>query len=219
LFLYDRTYNLAITALIPDPVEHTALLANVHKNASITAKRLFAERWMSSASPLCDRLVAFSAVEGILFSASFAVIYWYKNKGLFPGLVSSNEFISRDEALHTDFAVVLHSHLVEQTKKRKIATIIKEAVEIECMFVADAIRAVPGLPTPDEWCEYVRMIGDRLMAAYGVESKYFYGATLPASMLYMHMIGIDQKTNFFEHRPTQYHKHEPAAHFSLAAVF
>ena len=174
---------------------------------------------MGSASPLCDRLVAFSAVEGILFSASFAVIYWYKDKGLFPGLVSSNEFISRDEALHTDFAVAIHSHLVEQTKGSKIAKIIKEAVDAECMFVKDAILIVPGLPRAAEWCEYVRMIGDRLMAAYGVERKYFYGATLPASMLYMHMIGIDQKTNFFEHRPTQYHKHEPAAHFSLATEF
>ena len=150
---------------MPDPIEHTALLANVHTHDSITAKRLFAERWMGSASPLCDRLVAFSAVEGILFSASFAVIYWYKDKGLFPGLVSSNEFISRDEALHTDFAVAIHSHLVEQTKGSKIATIIKEAVDAECMFVKDAIRPAPGLPRAAEWCEYVRMIGDRLMAA------------------------------------------------------
>jgi ribonucleotide reductase beta subunit family protein with ferritin-like domain len=217
--IHVETYNMAIMALMPEPKEHTELLNNVHKYMSIAAKRAFAERWMSDDAPLAERLVAFSCLEGIMFSASFAVIYWYKDKGLFPGLVSSNEFISRDEALHTDFAVALHGHLVDQVKPSTIAHIVREAVDVECVFVADAIKPVPGLPTRDEWRTYVQLIGDRLMAAYGVDAEHHYGAKLPASMKFMHMIGVDQKTNFFEHRPTQYHKHEPSNEFAMADVF
>ena len=48
-----------------------------------------------------------------------------------PGLTFSNELISRDEGMHTDFAVLLYSKLNKKAKKAKVHELFKEAVEIE----------------------------------------------------------------------------------------
>lgn len=45
---------------------------------------------------------------------SFCAIFWLKKRGLMPGLTFSNELISRDEGLHTDFACQLYGHLVNR---------------------------------------------------------------------------------------------------------
>ena len=37
-----------------------------------------------------------------------------------PGLTSSNELISRDEGIHTDFAVLLFSKLQKNLKRLKL---------------------------------------------------------------------------------------------------
>ena len=58
-----------------------------------------------------ERLVAFACVEGIHFSGSFCAIFWLKKRLLMPGLTFSNELISRDEGLHTDFACLLYNQL------------------------------------------------------------------------------------------------------------
>lgn len=68
-------------------------------------------RWMGAEAPFAERIVAFAAVEGIFFSGSFCAIFWLKKRGLMPGLCFSNELISRDEGLHTDFACLLYSML------------------------------------------------------------------------------------------------------------
>ena len=57
--------------------------------------------------PVCYSPCCFACVEGIFFSGAFCAIYWLKKRGLMPGLTFSNELISRDEGMHTDFAVLL----------------------------------------------------------------------------------------------------------------
>ncbi len=55
------------------------------------------------------------------------------------GLTFSNELISRDEGLHTDFACLMFAHLKHTPSKEKILTIVKEAVDIEIEFLTDAL--------------------------------------------------------------------------------
>jgi ribonucleoside-diphosphate reductase beta chain len=64
------------------------------------------------------RLVAFAAIEGIFFSGAFCAIYWLKKRGLMPGLTFCNELISRDEGLHTLFAVALYHTAAEDASGR-----------------------------------------------------------------------------------------------------
>lgn len=99
---------------------------------------LHANRIESSES-FAERVVAFACVEGIFFSGSFCSIYWLKKRGLMPGLTFSNELISRDEGLHTDFACLLYSLLNNKLSKERIAEIVTEAVALEKEFICDAL--------------------------------------------------------------------------------
>ena len=203
------TYNLGIVTLMPDPLEHLPLLGNVPRYESVRAKKAFAEAWFDPKISLANRLVAFACVEGILFSASFCLIYWYKTHNLLPGLTSSNELISRDEALHTDFAIRLHSLLPAPARDEDIRIIMRQAVAAECTFVREALPAGTfDTLTAADMTGYVEYIADGLLRKFGV--KAVYGGKLPKACRYMDMIGVDQKTNFFESRVTSYHKHEPS---------
>ena len=203
--VHAETYNRTILALISDPKEQAALLSNVPKFKSVKAKKAFAERWMSSDRPFCEKLVAFAFVEGLLFSASFASIYWLKTQNLFPGLTQSNELIARDENLHCEFACDLHSLLNEKCSEETIHRIVQEAVACEKVFVNESIQGLDGLEAKD-MNTYVEFLADTLLVQLGV-SKVF-NVTLPPSMRYMDLIGVDGKTNFFESRVTQYQVHK-----------
>jgi len=84
-------------------------------------------------------LIAFAAIEGIFFSGSFCAIFWVKKRGLMPGLTFSNELISRDEGMHTDFACLLYRHLNNKLSNERILQIIDEAVQIEMNFVSESL--------------------------------------------------------------------------------
>lgn len=101
----------------------------------VTKKADWAIRWIGSESTFAERLIAFAAVEGIFFSGSFCSIFWLKKRGLMPGLTFSNELISRDEGMHTDFACLLYKHLNNKISNERILEIIDSAVKIELEFV------------------------------------------------------------------------------------
>ena len=96
-------------------------------------------KWIGSDNAFAERLIAFAAVEGIFFSGSFCSIFWLKKRGLMPGLTFSNELISRDEGMHTDFACLLYKHLNNKISNERILEIISNAVTIELEFVCDAL--------------------------------------------------------------------------------
>ena len=73
-----------------------------------------------SSSSFAHRLVAFACIEGVFFSGSFCSIFWLKKRGLLPGLCFSNELISRDEGLHTDFACLMYSKLESKVRGRQL---------------------------------------------------------------------------------------------------
>jgi ribonucleoside-diphosphate reductase subunit M2 len=160
-------------------------------------------KWISDReSTFAQRLVAFAAVEGIFFSGSFASIFWLKKRGLMPGLTFSNELISRDEGLHTDFACLLFSHLNNRPSKQVVEDVIVEAVGIEQEFLTDALPCALLGMNSKLMCQYIEFVADRLLVALG--NKKYYNATNPFD--FMESISLAGKTNFFEKRVGDYQK-------------
>ena len=169
----------------------------------IAKKANWAIRWIQDReSTFAQRLVAFAAVEGIFFSGSFASIFWLKKRGLMPGLTFSNELISRDEGLHTDFACLLFSHLNNRPSKQMVEDIIVEAVGIEQEFLTDALPCALLGMNSKLMCQYIEFVADRLLVALG--NKKYYNATNPFD--FMESISLAGKTNFFEKRVGDYQK-------------
>lgn len=141
--IHSETYSMLIEVLIRDQSEQRRLLRGIETIPCVQRKAEWAVKWIEDKdSPFSTRLVAFAAVEGIFFSGSFAAIFWLKKRGLMPGLTFSNELISRDEGLHTDFACVLYQHTVLRPSSETIWEIVSEAVKIE----KDFMRGIPSSP-------------------------------------------------------------------------
>ena len=158
-------------------------------------------KWINDKrSSFATRLVAFACVEGIFFSGAFCSIYWLKKRGLMPGLTFSNELISRDEALHTEFAVLLYSQLNKKINKARIHEIIKEAVDIEKEFINDALPCRLIGMNAGLMSQYIEFVADRLTVQLGYEKMYNAGNPFD----FMEMISIEGKTNFFEKRVGEY---------------
>lgn len=137
--IHSETYSILIDTYINDPVEKDFLLKAIQNVAVINKKAEWALKWIQADNAFAERLIAFAAIEGIFFSGSFCSIFWLKKRGLMPGLTFSNELISRDEGMHTDFACLLYKHLNNKISNERILEIITNAVEIELEFVCDAL--------------------------------------------------------------------------------
>ena len=146
------------------------------------------------------RLVGFACVEGIFFSGAFCSIYWLKKRGIMPGLTFSNELISRDEALHTEFAILLYEKMNSPLPQSKIEFIIKEAVEIEIEFINNALPCKLIGMNADLMTEYIKFVADRLVVQLGYNK--IYNSKNPFS--FMELISLESKTNFFEKRVDAY---------------
>ncbi|PIL37253.1 hypothetical protein GSI_00946 [Ganoderma sinense ZZ0214-1] len=204
--VHSETYSLLIDTYIRDPDERTFLFDAIETIPCIKKKADWALRWIADdQSVFAERLVAFAAVEGIFFSGCFASIFWLKKRGLMPGLTFSNELISRDEGMHTDFACLLFHHLRRRPHPNRVAKIITEAVEIEKEFLTAALPvSLIGL-NADSMCQYIEFVADRLLVTLGNEK--YYNSNNPFD--FMDMISLEGKTNFFEKRVSEYAK----AHF------
>jgi ribonucleoside-diphosphate reductase beta chain len=138
--IHSEVYSLLIDTYIKEPAEKTMLLKAIETIPCIQKKADWAIRWMqSNEDEFASRLMAVAAVEGIFFSGAFCAIFWIKERGLMPGLTASNEFISRDEGLHTEFACLLYSKLETKLSKTKAHKMIREAVKCEKEFITEAL--------------------------------------------------------------------------------
>ncbi|KAF9482503.1 hypothetical protein BDN70DRAFT_853315 [Pholiota conissans] len=199
--VHSETYSLLIDTYVKDPTERNHLFHAVETVPCIKRKADWALRWISDkSSTFAERLVAFATVEGIFFSGSFASIFWMKKRGLMPGLTFSNELISRDEGMHTDFACLLFTYLKRRPHTGTILRIITEAVEIEKDFLSDALPVDLIGMNSTLMSQYIEFVADRLLVSLG-NSKH-YGATNPFD--FMDMISLQGKTNFFEKRVSDY---------------
>ncbi|KAG6900903.1 Ribonucleotide-diphosphate reductase (RNR), small subunit [Termitomyces sp. T159_Od127] len=201
--VHSETYSLLIDTYIKDSEERTRLFDAIETIPCVQRKADWALRWISDQqSTFAERLVAFAAVEGIFFSGSFAAIFWIKKRGLMPGLTFSNELISRDEGLHTDFACLLFAHLRRRPHPEIIERIIVEAVKIEQEFLTNALPVALIGMNAKLMCQYIEFVADRLLVALG-NDKY-YCSQNPFD--FMDMISMQGKTNFFEKRVSDYFK-------------
>jgi ribonucleoside-diphosphate reductase subunit M2 len=199
--VHSETYSLLIESYIKDREEKTLLFNAINNFPCIKKKADWAIKWIhDKRSSFATRLIAFACIEGIFFSGAFCSIYWLKKRGLMPGLTFSNELISRDEALHTEFAVLLYSKLNKKVSKAKVVEIIKEAVEIEKEFICDALPCRLIGMNSELMCQYIEFVADRLSLQLGYDK--IYDAKNPFD--FMEMISIEGKTNFFEKRVAEY---------------
>lgn len=200
--IHSETYSLLIDTYVKDEAEKDQLFNAIEVFPAIKKKADWAIKWIESDS-FAERLIAFAAVEGIFFSGAFCSIFWLKKRGLMPGLTFSNELISRDEGVHSDFAVHLHNHhLVNKVPKARIREIIVEALRIEREFITESLPVSligmnAGLMT-----QYLEFVTDRLLVELGCDREY--NTSNPFD--FMDMISLQGKTNFFEKKVAEYQK-------------
>ena len=193
--IHSQTYSLLIETYIKDVEEKDKLFRALENFECIKKKGDWAQKWIKdNRSGFATRLIAFACVEGIFFSGAFCSIYWMKKRGLMPGLTFSNELISRDEALHCEFAVLLYSKLVNKVKKTKVHEIIKEAVEIETEFICQALPCRLIGMNSQLMTQYIQFCADRLCVQLGYEK--IYNSCNPFD--FMELISLEGKVNFFE---------------------
>jgi ribonucleotide reductase beta subunit family protein with ferritin-like domain len=199
--IHSITYSTLIDTYIKDKTEKNNLFKALENYDCIKKKADWAIKWINDKrSSFATRLIAFACVEGIFFSGAFCAIYWLKKRGLMPGLTFSNELISRDEALHTEFAVLLYSKLKHKTSKKKVYELIKEAVEIEKEFICEALPCRLIGMNSESMSQYIEFVADRLVVQLGYDK--IYNVTNPFD--FMEMISMEHKTNFFESRVSDY---------------
>ena len=200
--IHSETYSLLIDSYIKDKEEQNKLFNAIETVPAVKKKAEWALKWIESDS-FAERLVAFAAVEGIFFSGSFASIFWLKKRGLMPGLSFSNELISRDEALHCDFAVHLHNnHLNNKVSQERIKEIILSALVIEKEFITESLPVSLIGMNSDLMKQYLEYVTDRLLSS--LECPKEFGSSNPFD--FMQNIALQNKTNFFEKRVSEYSK-------------
>lgn len=201
--IHSETYSLLIDTYIEDKAEKMHLFHAIQTIPCIQKKAEWAHKWMvSKEADFPTRLVAFAVVEGIFFSGSFCAIYWLKERGLMPGLTTSNEFIARDEGLHTDFACGLYEEIVRKIPKTTVHNIIKEAVQIEKEFITESLPCNLVGMNNNLMAQYIEFVADRLSSQLGYGK--IYETVNPFD--FMERISLEGKDNFFEKRVSTYAK-------------
>ena len=199
--IHSEMYSILIDKYIKDFEVKNKLFQAIEEFPCIGNKARWAQKWIQDQnSDFAKRLVAFACVEGIFFSGAFCSIYWIKTKGIMPGLTFSNELISRDEAMHTDFAVLLYSKLKNKLTQNEILEIVEEAVELEKDFIVHSLPCKLVGMNSNSMIKYIEFVADRLLLQLGYTKRY--NSVNPFN--FMEYISIEGKTNFFEKRVGEY---------------
>ena len=199
--IHSEVYSILIDKFITNNDEKRNLFSAIHTIPCIKKKAQWALNWFDrTKNSFAERLVAFATVEGIFFSGSFCAIYWLKKRGVMPGLTFSNELISRDEGMHTDFAVLLYSKLTNKLSRDTVYDIIGDAVRIEKEFINEAIPCALIGMNSDLMSQYIEFVADRLITQLGYPK--LYNTENPFD--FMQLISIENKINFFEKRVGEY---------------
>jgi len=200
--VHAQTYMNMLSSVVTDENEIDMLANAVETIPCIGRKASWVNKWMDQSIPFAERLIAFAIIEGVFFSGSFCAIYWLKNRkpGKLNGLVLANDFIAKDESMHTSFACLLYEHIVNKVSQQRVEEIMRDAVAIETDFIIESIPcALIGMNSTN-MAKYIQFMGDRLCQQLGYEKIYKTENPFP----FMDMISIDPKVNFFEHKVTNY---------------
>ena len=201
--VHSEVYSLLIETYIADQEEKTNLFKAIKTIPCVQKKADWALAWIDNKdATFATRLIGFAAVEGIFFSGAFCAIFWLKQRGLMPGLTLSNEFIARDEGLHTEFACLLYTKLVNKLSKKEVHKIIRDAVKIEKQFITKSLPCELIGMNAKMMCQYIEFVADRLLIQLGYPKAY--SAANPFS--FMEAISLENKDNFFEKKVSTYGK-------------
>jgi len=200
--IHSELYSLLIDTYIKEPREKMRLFKAIETIPIIKKKAEWALRWINSERSFVERLIAFACIEGIFFSGSFCAIFWFKKRGLMPGLTFSNELISRDEGLHCDFACLLYDHIVNKPDPIVILDIIISAVDLEKEFICESLPVDLIGMNKVTMSNYIEFVADHLIVSLGL--KKYYNTINPFD--WMEIISLQGKTNFFEKRVAEYQK-------------
>lgn len=203
--IHSEVYSLMLDNLVKDNTEKDLLLNSIRTIPAIKRIADWTFRWIESDKSFAHRVIAFAVIEGILFSGTFASIFWikkYKSQGklFLQGLIKSNEFISRDEGLHTLFACEIYKLLKNKLPQNDVYEIIKDGVKVSQSFMNDSLPVKLIGMSNDMMNDYLEYVADRLLVMLGYEKLYLKQNPFQ----FMETIGMLQKTNFFESRPTEY---------------
>jgi len=201
--VHSETYSLLIDTYITEREEKLNMLRAIKTIPCVAKKADWAKKWIDNTEAnFATRLIGFACVEGIFFSGAFCAIFWLKERGIMPGLTLSNEFIARDEGLHTDFACLLYRKLVNKLTKKDATKIIREAVKIEKQFITKSLPCEMIGMNAKLMCQYIEFVADRLLLQLGYPKTY--SATNPFA--FMERISLENKDNFFEKKVSTYAK-------------
>lgn len=211
--IHNETYSLLIDTYVKDPIEKEKLFNAIETMPCVRSKAEWALQWCSPThASFAERCVAFAAVEGIFFSGSFCAIFWLKKRGLMPGLSFSNSLISRDEALHCDFACLLYKKLQFPLSSDRVVEIVTKATEIEKHFVSIALPTELIGMNSTLMCEYIEFCADRLLIELNSPKHY----RTPNPFDWMTMISLQNKSNFHERRVAEYSKANVGSNLSMS---
>ena len=217
--IHSEMYSLLIDTYIEDEQERNRFFHAIDEIECIKKKASWAQRWIHSEEDFATRLVAFALVEGVFFSGSFCAIFWFKQRGLMPGLCVSNTLIARDEGMHQEFATFLYrEYIVHKLPEVVIHEMTRDAVEQEAAFCTDALPVSLVGMNAAEMKQYIEFVADRLLTQLGVSKLYNVSNPFP----WMELLSLENKTNFFEHRVSEYQKagtKKEQHEFSMGADF
>jgi len=200
--IHSETYANLLDTYVTDMNEKIKLFRAIETVPVIKAKADWAFKWITGNSSFHERLIAFACVEGIFFSGSFCSIFWFKKRGLLPGLTHSNELISRDEGLHCDFACLLYELLKNKCTQETVHKIVKEAVQLEEEFVKVALPVSLIGMNSNLMKQYLEFVVDGLLVKFGYKRHF----NVEQPFKFMEQIAVETKGNFFESRTVEYQK-------------
>ncbi len=203
--IHGEVYADMLINIVKDEKERNELINAFKTVDSIKRMIGWAQKWSSSGRRIGYTISAFTIFEGLMFSGAFASIYWLKRtkgNGIMEGLTQSNAFIARDEGMHTNFGTLMYGYVKHRLSKDDMTIMMKEAVDISKGFTKDAIRVDLIGMSVDLMNQYIEYVADMLMVYLGYEKIFNSLNPFP----FMETIGMLNKDNFFEKRPTEYQR-------------
>lgn len=201
--IHAECYSMIVDALI-DPLQKDNMFDSLNSFKSLRSKADWCQQYMDCKNnSFAERLVAWASTEMVMFSASFASIFYVKaHLRKMNGLTFSNELISRDEALHCKFACLLYSKLIYKLEQAKVHEIITGAVNAELDFVQESLPDQIPMMDSIEMSNYVKFVADVLCTMLCVDK--IYNQPLPPKLQYMETINLRGSSNFFERKVSAY---------------
>ena len=220
--IHAEMYALQIEAYVVDRQEKDMLFNAIQNVPCINLKAKWVSKWLNGSQNLLTRLIAFGLVEGLFFAGSFCAIYYFRKRGLLPGLALSNDWIARDEGMHFSFSALMFKILRDKFNNNSLTDtdlldvnlitgnvaqsefeeIVREAVSFEKEFVKEALPVDLIGMNANLMCQYIEAVADRIADLF--EFERVYNTENPFD--FMRALDVQNVTNFFEKRVSEYQR-------------